>query len=110
MLALLLATMMTSQSGRELPGRGHSRSLARERAETIRALRYDLAFTIPSGVRSGFRGARSCDLHSARRIVSCSISRSRAITSGACASAPPTSPFDFTDGHLTIPAGSDQGR
>ena len=56
MLALLLATMMTSQSGTELPGRGIPEILARERAETIRALRYELAFTIPSGVQERIQG------------------------------------------------------
>ena len=49
MLILLLATTLASQPGAEPPpGRGIPETLARERAATIRALRYELSFVVPA--------------------------------------------------------------
>jgi len=48
MLSLILATSLVTQGRPEpLPGPGVSEALARHRAESIRSVRYDLAFTIP---------------------------------------------------------------
>jgi aminopeptidase N len=104
MLALLLATMMTSQSGTELPGPGIPDSLARERAETIRALRYELAFTIPSGVQERIQGRAVVrfTLRAPHRVVldfAQPRDHVRSVRVGANDVA-----FDFTDGHLTIPS------
>jgi aminopeptidase N len=48
MLSLILATSLVTQGRPEpFPGPGVSEALARHRAESIRSVRYDLAFTIP---------------------------------------------------------------
>lgn len=51
MLSLLLATMLSAQTGATLPGPGISETLARERAVAIRGLRYELAVTVPADRR-----------------------------------------------------------
>ena len=48
--------MVTSQTGGDLPERGVSEALARERAGAISSLRYDLALTIPPGPRQPVNG------------------------------------------------------
>ena len=48
MLALLLAAVVTAQTGAKPPERGVSEVLARDRARAFRSLRYDLTLTIPA--------------------------------------------------------------
>ena len=48
MLALLLAAVVTAQTGVKPPERGVSEALARDRARAFRSLRYDLTLTIPA--------------------------------------------------------------
>ncbi|PWT86900.1 MAG: hypothetical protein C5B57_00230 [Blastocatellia bacterium] len=47
MLSLLLFALLAPSSPAPMPGPGVSEALARERARTIRSLRYDLQFVIP---------------------------------------------------------------
>src|SRR5262245_29235952 len=57
MLSLILATTLMSQGGSEpMPAPGIPETLARERAESIRDLRYELAFVIPAEPRSPVQG------------------------------------------------------
>src|SRR5688500_17495323 len=104
MLALILATMLTSQTGVEAPRPGIPESLARERAETIGALRYELAFTIPSDITERVLGrvAVRFTLSAPRRIVldfAQPRDNVRSVRAGTRDVA-----FQFADGHLTIPA------
>jgi aminopeptidase N len=57
MLTLILATALASQGGSDPPpGSGISEALARERAESIRDLRYELALTVPAQLGSPVQG------------------------------------------------------
>jgi aminopeptidase N len=57
MLSLILAMTLAHQTGATPPpGRGIPETLARERAAAIRALRYDLSFTIPFDVSEPVQG------------------------------------------------------
>ena len=56
MLGILLATTLAAQANTEPPGRGIPETLARERAAAIRALRYELAFTVPTARQDPVRG------------------------------------------------------
>ena len=104
MLSLLLAAMITSQTGADLPKRGISDSLARERAGTIGALRYELAFIVPSDVQDPVQGRAVVrfTLRAPHRVVldfAQPRDRIRKVRVGASEAA-----FVFADGHLTIPA------
>jgi aminopeptidase N len=104
MLSVLLGTMLAVQAGAEPPGRGISESLARERAATIAALRYELSFTIPYDVQERIRGrvVVRFTLRAPHRVVlDFAEPRERVLSvrSGAVDVA-----FDMADGHLTIPA------
>ena len=56
MLGILLATTLAVQANTKPPGRGIPETLARERAAAIRALRYELAFTVPAARQDPVRG------------------------------------------------------
>ena len=57
MLSLILATTLVSQGGSEpMPAPGIPETLARERAESIRDLQYDLTFAIPAEPGSAVQG------------------------------------------------------
>ena len=106
MLSVLLGTMLAVQAGAEPPGRGISETLARERAATIAALRYELSFTIPDDVQERVRGriVVRFTLRAPHRVV-LDFAEPRehvlSVRSGAAEVA-----FDMADGHLTIPAGA----
>jgi aminopeptidase N len=104
MLAFILATMLTSQRGVEALRPGIPESLARERAETIGALRYELAFTIPSDISERVLGrvAVRFTLSAPRRIVldfAQPRDHVRSVRAGTRDVA-----FQFANSHLTIPA------
>ena len=104
MLSLLLATSLAAQSVPGPPGRGISESLARERAGAIRALRYELAFVVPSERREAVQGRATLrfSLAAPHRIVldfAQPRDRIRSVRVGGADVA-----FEFADGHLTIPA------
>jgi aminopeptidase N len=104
MLALLLAAMLSSQTGAELPRRGIPDSLARERVAAIGTLRYDLAFTIPGDVNEPVQGRAVVrfTLRAPHRVVldfAQPRDHIRSVRMGAV-----EAPFTFADGHLTIPA------
>ena len=104
MLSLLLAVGLAVQTGTAPPGRGISETLARERAAAIRALRYELAFTVPADRRDPVQGRAIVRFRLAapHRIVldfAQPRDRVRSVrTNGTDV------PFMFGDGHLTIPA------
>ena len=104
MLSLLLATTLAAQSVPEPPGRGISESLARERAGAIGALRYELAFVVPSERRDPVQGRATLrfSLRAPHRIVldfAQPREKIRSVRAGGADIA-----FEFADGHLTIPA------
>ena len=104
MLAFILATMLTSQTGVEAPRPGIPESLARERAETIGALRYELAFTIPSDITERVLGrvAVRFTLSAPHRIV-LDFAQPRDHVRSVRAGTRDVD-FQFANGHLTIPA------
>jgi aminopeptidase N len=104
MLALLLATMLSSQTGGDLPRRGIPDSLARERVAAIGTLRYDLTFSIPGDVNEPVQGRAVVrfTLRAPHRVVldfAQSRDHIRSVRIGAA-----EVPFTFADGHLTVPA------
>src|SRR5918996_2826106 len=105
MLSLLLAVTLANQtSSASPPGRGIPETLARERAAAIRALRYDLSFTIPFDVSEPVQGRAVVrfTLASPHRVVfdfAQPPDRLRSVRAGGAALAPA-----FEDGHLVIPA------
>jgi aminopeptidase N len=104
MLALLLAAMLSSQMGADLPGRGIPDALARERAASIVSLRYDLAFTVPGDVSQPVQGRAVIrfTLRAPQRVVfdfAQPRDHIRSVRIGAA-----DVPFAFANGHLTIPA------
>ncbi len=104
MLSLLLATALASQPGAEPPGRGVSEALARERAGTIRSLRYELAFVVPADLREPLQGrvVLRFTLEAPHRVVidfAEPRDRVRSVRAGGA-----DVPVTFGNGHLTIPA------
>ena len=104
MLSLLLATTLASQPGPEPPGRGVTEALARERAGTIRALRYELAFVVPADVGAPVRGRALLrfTLAAPHRVVldfAQPRDRVRSVRAGGA-----EVPVTFGDGHVVIPA------
>jgi aminopeptidase N len=106
MLAVLLGAMLSSQTGADLPARGIPESLAQERAAAIDALRYDLAFRIPSDVGEPVLGRVVVRfmLRQPRRVVLDFAQPRDHIRSVRVGGA--DAPFTFIHGHLTIPADS----
>ena len=104
MLSLLLATALAAQSAPEPPGRGISERLARERAEAISNLRYELAFVVPAERRDPVQGRATLrfSLRAQHRIVLDFVQPRDRIRGVRMGGADVT--FDFSDGHLTIPA------
>ena len=104
MLSLIVATALASQSGAEPPGRGVSEALARERASTIRSLRYELRFVVPADLREPLQGRAILrfTLEAPHRVVidfAEPRDRVRSVRVGGI-----DAPVTFGDGHLTIPA------
>ena len=104
MLSLLLATALASQTGADPPGRGVSEALARERASTIRSLRYELTFVVPAAQDQPVQGRATLRfvLDAPHRVVIDFAEpgeRVRSVRSGEI-----ELPVTFGDGHLTIPA------
>ena len=103
MLILLLASAL-AQASPDPPGRGISERLARERAEAISGLRYELAFVVPAARAEPVQGGvvLRFRLKAPHRIVlDFAQPRERLLSvriGGADAS------YEFADGHLTIPA------
>ena len=101
---LLLATLMGQTGADQRPGRGISEALARQRAETIGAPRYELTLTIPGDPAQRLEG---------RVVVRFSL---RAPHPLVLDFAQPRDhvrtvriegqeiPFQFADGHLVVPA------
>jgi aminopeptidase N len=96
--------MLASQTGAELPRPGVPEGLARERAQTIGALRYELAFTIPSDVNERILGRAVVrfTLSAPHRIV-LDFSQPRDHVRSVRAGTRDVT-FEFAHGHLTIPA------
>jgi aminopeptidase N len=106
MLPLLLATMLSSQPGADLPTRGVPESLAQERAAAIGSLRYDLTFAVPSDVAEPVLGrvVVRFTLRQPHRVVldfAQPRDHIRSVRVGAA-----DAPFTFLHGHLTVPAGA----
>jgi len=106
MLSLLLAAALVNQTGDEPPGRGVSEALARERASTIRSLRYELTFVIPADRGEPVQGRviLRFTLDAPHRVVidfAQPRDRVRSVRDGRG-----EVPVTFGDGHLTIPAQS----
>jgi aminopeptidase N len=104
MLSLLLATTLASQPGAEPPGRGIPETLARERAGTIRSLRYELAFVVPADVSEPLQGRAILrfTLAAPHRVV-LDFAQTRDHVRGVRAGGAEL-PVTFGDGHLIIPA------
>ena len=104
MFSLLLAATLAAQGGGAAPGRGISEALARERASAIRALRYELAFTVPADRREAVRGRAVVrfSLAAPHRIV-LDFAQPRERVQSVRLSGRDVS-FVMSDGHLTIPA------
>ena len=105
MLILLLATTLASQPGAEPPpGRGVSETLARERAATIRALRYELSFVVPADLGEPLqaRAILRFTLAAPHRVVLDFAQPRDAIRSVRAGGA--ELPITVGDGHLIIPA------
>jgi aminopeptidase N len=104
MLALLLAAMLSSQTGADLPRRGIPDALARARSAAIGTLRYDLVFTVPDDVSQPVQGRAVVrfTLRAPHRVVldfAQPRDHIRSVRIGVA-----DAPFAFADGHLTIPA------
>ena len=104
MLSLLLASTLVSQPGAEPPGRGVSEALARERASTVRSLRYELTFIVPADLSEPVQGRAILrfTLEAPHRVVidfAEPRARVRSVRAGGA-----EVPVTFGDGHLTIPA------
>src|SRR5688572_21751756 len=106
MLALVLAVTFALQNAAELPGRGIPESLARERAETIANLRYELSFSIPADRRRPVEGRviARFTLPAPHRVVfdfAQPAERVRGVRIGGAEVR-----YAAGNGHLTIPAGA----
>ena len=104
MLSLLLATTLASQPGAEPPGRGVTEALARERSDTIRSLRYKLAFVVPADTSQPVQGRviLRFALAAPHRVVldfAQPRDRIRSVRAGGA-----EVPVTFGDGHVVIPA------
>ncbi|MBI4886747.1 MAG: ERAP1-like C-terminal domain-containing protein [Acidobacteria bacterium] len=104
MVTLLLATILAVQPGGDRPGRGVPDSLARERAGTIEALRYDLTFTVPGDIGERVHGqvVIRFRLRAPRRVVLDFAQPRESV--GSVRAGGRDVPFTLADGHLTIPA------
>ncbi len=103
MLILLLASVL-AQTAADPPGRGISERLARERAAAISALRYDISFVVPAGRGEPVQGRVTLrfTLETPHRVVlDFAQPRERVRTVRADGK---EIPYEFADGHLTIPA------
>jgi aminopeptidase N len=104
MLTLLVAMTLAAQGGSDVPGPGIPEALARERASTIRNLRYELAFVIPAERKEPVQGRAVVRfaLGAPDRIVldfAQPRDRVRAVRANES-----DVKFQFENGHLTIPA------
>jgi aminopeptidase N len=86
------------------PGRGIPRTVATERAASIRALRYELSFRIPGSKAEALHGVETVrfELRASQQIVLDFEQKRERIVSvkaGGRAAA-----FDFVDGHIVVPA------
>ncbi|HEY6361622.1 MAG TPA: M1 family aminopeptidase [Vicinamibacterales bacterium] len=104
MLALLVAMTLAAQGPTDLPGRGIPETLARERATTIRGLRYDVAFVIPAARTEAVQGRMIVrfTLAAPHRVVldfAQPRERVRMVRAGGA-----DVRFSFENGHITIPA------
>ena len=111
MLSLLLAAVLgTAQSAAPAaaasssPGPGISEALARERASTIRDLRYALELTVPASRREPVRGRVTIRFSqtSPRRVV-LDFAQPRARVLGVRAGQRDVT-FEVHDGHIVVPA------
>jgi aminopeptidase N len=103
MLGFLLALTVAAQTVPESPGRGIPESLARERAATIREVRYDLSMVVPRDRREAVQGqvVVRFTLEAPRRVVldfAQSRERLRSVRSAGV-----DVRFSFENGHVTIP-------
>jgi aminopeptidase N len=101
---MLIAAMQTQSSGERPIDPGVSQALARERASTIRDLRYDLSFSIPAAKSEPVQGrvVVSLTLTAPSRIVLDFVQprqNVRRVTVGGADTA-----ADFVSGHIIIPA------
>jgi aminopeptidase N len=99
-----MATALASQISAEPPGRGVSEALARERASTIRSLRYELTFVVPAASDQPVLGrvTLSFVLDAPHRVVIDFAEPGERVRSVRSSGA--ELPVTFGDGHLTIPA------
>jgi aminopeptidase N len=108
MLTLLVAMTLAAQGGTDVPGPGIPEALARERAATIRNLRYELTFVIPALRKEPVQGriVIRFALEAPHRIVlDFAQPRDRV---GAVRAGNRDVKFQFENGHLTIPAAETQ--
>jgi len=104
MLTLLLAGALIGQPGRETPGPGISDALARERAGTIGALRYELIFVVPDTTAEPVQGRAILRFTlKARQPVVLDFARPREAVRSVHADGRDVA-FTLADGHLLIPA------
>jgi aminopeptidase N len=108
MLTLLLAVTLAAQGGTDVPGPGIPESLARERAATVRNLRYELAFVISPDRKEAVQGrvVVRFTLQAPHPIV-LDFAQPRERVRGVRAGGRDVR-FEFVNGHLTIPADSTQ--
>ena len=101
---LLLATLMSQTGADQRPGRGISEPLARQRAETIGAPRYELTLTIPDdpGQRLEGRVLVRFSLRAPHRVV-LDFAQPRDHVRTVRMEGEEV-PFQFVDGHLVVPA------
>jgi aminopeptidase N len=104
MISFIVAMALAAQGTGDVPERGISEALARERAAAIGNLRYELAFVIPSSVKEPVQGrvVLRFTLQSAAQVVldfAQPRERVRTVRAGGA-----ETPFRFENGHLAIPA------
>ncbi|MDA1184874.1 MAG: M1 family aminopeptidase [Acidobacteria bacterium] len=104
MLSVLLAAALASQSGPDVPGRGVSEALARERSSIIGSLRYELTFVVPEAPDEPIHGRVTLRfvLEAPHRVVidiAEPAERVRSVRSGGI-----ELPVSLSDGHLIVPA------
>ncbi|MBI2828942.1 MAG: ERAP1-like C-terminal domain-containing protein [Acidobacteria bacterium] len=107
-MSLSPANTPASRLGADPPGRGVPERLARERADTIRALRYELAFVVPAEVGEAVQGRAILrfTLAAPQRVVLDFAQPRDQVRSVRAGDAEP--PVTFGDGHLIIPAQATQ--
>ncbi len=104
MIAVVVAMTLAAQGITEAPGRGIPETLARERAATIRNLRYELALVIPADRKQSVQGRVTLRfaLEAPHRVVldfAQPREHIRTVRAGG-----DDVRFSFENGHVTIPA------